>query len=350
MTHPPRSLLLAIESSCDETAAAVFDSEQSCIGNVVCSQIDIHARYGGVVPELASRNHVMAIADVVRRALDEAGADQEHIGAVAVTAGPGLVGSLLVGLEFAKGFCFAHDLPLIEVNHLDGHIQAPRLRTAQGFDEPVWPALALVVSGGHTSLYRCEAPGDYTEIGWTLDDAAGEAFDKVSKRLGLGYPGGAVIDGLAKKGDPAAIDFPRPMLKKPGHHFSFSGVKTAVAYHLDRVGAVEGEALNDLAASFQEAVAEILAIRTVSAARKHGLGHIIVSGGVACNSRLRALMKERAAHRGITVSVPPPGLCTDNAAMIGVAAWARASAAMRAGGGFAQHRVNARSSWFAGRR
>ena len=302
------------------------------------------------MPELASRNHVMAIGDVVRRALGEAGVEQSHIGAVAVTAGPGLVGSLLVGLEFAKGFCFAHDLPLIEVNHLDGHIQAPQLQCADGFEPPAWPALALVVSGGHTSLYRCAGPGDYTEIGWTLDDAAGEAYDKVSKRLGLGYPGGAIIDRLAHDGNPDAIPFPRPMLKKPGHHFSFSGIKTAVAYHLDRVGALEGRELNDLAASFQEAVAEILAIRAVSAARKHGLNHIIISGGVACNSRLRALMKERAGKRGITVSVPPPRYCTDNAAMIGVAAWSRATEAMSSDRRFEQHRVNARSTWFAGQR
>ena len=338
-------LVLAIESSCDETAAAVLDGTRSLLGHVVHSQVELHARFGGVVPELASRSHVMAIGGVVDGALERAGARLDDIAGVVVTAGPGLVGSLLVGLEYARGLAWARDLPMEPVNHLEGHLLAPWLGVADGFAEPGWPFIGLVVSGGHTSLYHCTAPGVYEELGRTLDDAAGEAYDKVSKLLGLGYPGGGVIDRLARSGDPAAIAFPRPMEKKGGYHFSFSGIKTAVSYHVADAGHPEGQALHDLAASFQEAVADVLVMKAVRAARRLGVPRIVVSGGVACNSRLRSLMRERAEARGIEVVVPPPVLCTDNAAMIGAAGYARVHRRIVAGEGFRGAAVQPRATW-----
>lgn len=337
--------LLAIESSCDETAAAVVDGTASLRSSVVHSQIEIHARYGGVVPELASRNHVLAIGDVVRRALDEAGVRAEDLGGIAVTRGPGLTGSLLVGVEFAKGLAGALDVPLLGVHHLEGHLMAARLGVAEGFDEMRFPCVALLVSGGHTSLYDAHAPGIYRELGRTLDDAAGEAFDKVSKRLGLGYPGGAVIDRLAEQGRADAIDFPRPMMKKGGYDFSFSGIKTAVTYWIDEHEPLSDEATRDLAASFREAVCDVLVAKAVRAARRLGYDRIVVSGGVACNRRLRSMLRERASRRSIGVSAPPPSLCTDNAAMIGAAAYGRLWGPMSGGAGFAHGTLDATSSW-----
>jgi len=285
----------------------------------VHSQIDIHAQYGGVVPELASRAHILAIQEVVQQALAKAEMELDDIRGIAVTRGPGLVGSLLVGLEFAKGVAAARDLPLVGVNHLRGHLFAPFLAVEPGFADMDFPFIGLVVSGGHSSLYVVRSASEIEGRGRTLADAAGEAFDKVSKRLGLGYPGGAVIDRLARSGNAEAISMPRPMLKKPGYHFSFSGLKTAVGYYLDDAGELDDEGVADLCASFQEAACEVLAIKTVRAARKLGFERIVVSGGVACNSRLRTLMRERAQKRGIEVTVPPLRLCTDNAAMIGAA-------------------------------
>jgi len=337
-------LVLAIESSCDETAAAVLDGWRSLRSSVVHSQIPVHAQYGGVVPELASRNHVVAINDVVRRALAEADCRVDDLGAVAVTRAPGLTGSLLVGIEFAKGIGLVHDIPVVGVHHLAGHLMAPFLEVADGFAEPDWPFVGLIVSGGHTSLVLAEAPGRWTTLGRTLDDAAGEAYDKVSKRLGLGYPGGAVLDRLAQGGRPDALDVPRPMVRKPGYDFSFSGIKTWVANHLDATGIPDGETRADLVASFQEAVAETLVIKTMRAVRDTGVRRVVLSGGVAANSRLRSYMRERCAKKGIDVVAPPLSLCTDNAAMIGAAGYEAAWTAIESGSGFVTHDLDASSS------
>ena len=344
-------LILAIESSCDETAAAVLDGARSLRSNVVHTQIDIHKRFGGVVPELASRSHVVMIDEVVTRALGEAGVGLSDIQGVAVTQGPGLVGCLLVGLEYARTLAWSRDLPLQPVHHLEGHLFAPFVGLAEGSASPGFPFVGLVVSGGHSSLYHCKSPGVYEELGRTLDDAAGEAFDKVSKRLGLGYPGGALIDRMAKSGDAGAFSFARPMLRSGNWHFSFSGVKTAVAQALDREEEPLSEArMCDLAASFQEAVVDVLVSKTLSAARELGIRKIVVTGGVASNSRLRARMREGALAQGCEVVIPPPSLCTDNAAMIGAAGYARVYHAIEAGLGFAGAVLNARSTWPLGRR
>uniref|UniRef100_UPI003D81BC76 tRNA (adenosine(37)-N6)-threonylcarbamoyltransferase complex transferase subunit TsaD n=1 Tax=Trichloromonas sp. TaxID=3069249 RepID=UPI003D81BC76 len=276
-------LLLAIESSCDETAAAVVRDGRHALSNVIASQVDVHARYGGVVPELASRKHLEAISVVVDEALEKAGVTLDDIEGLVVTRGPGLVGALLVGLSLAKAVAFARDLPLVGVHHIEGHILAPLLE-----HEVAFPYLALAVSGGHTHLYRVDGVGRYRTLGRTLDDASGEAFDKVAKLLGLGYPGGVQIDRLAALGNPQAIDFPRPLLHKKNFDFSFSGIKTAVLNHVKRQdGPIEGEALQDLAASFQAAVVEVLCKKTLRAAAEEGLDRIVVAGGVACNSGLR---------------------------------------------------------------
>jgi N6-L-threonylcarbamoyladenine synthase len=260
-------LLLCIESSCDETAAAVVRDGRSILSNVVASQVDVHARYGGVVPELASRKHLEAITVVVDEALGKAGVSLGEIGGIAVTRGPGLVGALLVGLSVAKSIAFARDIPLVGVHHMEGHILAPLLE-----QEIPFPYLALAVSGGHTHLYRVEDIGSYRILGRTLDDAAGEAFDKVAKLLGLAYPGGVLIDRLAAQGNPQAIDFPRPLLHQKNLDFSFSGIKTAVLNHVRRQSVtIEGYQLKDLAASFQEAVVDVLSRKTMRAAEETGL-------------------------------------------------------------------------------
>ena len=337
-------LVLAIESSCDETAAAVLDGWRSLRSSVVHSQIPVHAQYGGVVPELASRNHVVAINGVVQRALDEAACTVDDLGAVAVTRAPGLVGSLLVGIEFAKGIGLVRDIPVVGVHHLAGHLMAPFLEVAEGFAEPGWPFVGLIVSGGHTSLVLSEGPDRWTTLGRTLDDAAGEAYDKVSKRLGLGYPGGAVLDRIARSGRADAWDVPRPMVRKPGYDFSFSGIKTWVAHHLAARGPLDDPDRADLVASFQEAVAETLVIKTLRAVRDTGVRRVVISGGVAANGRLRALMLERCARRGVDVVAPPLSLCTDNAAMIGAAGYGAAWRAIRAGRGFDGYALDASSS------
>lgn len=309
-------LLLCIESSCDETAAAVVRDGCEVLSNVVASQVDVHSRYGGVVPELASRKHVEAISVVIDSALQEAGIGLDQVEGVGVTRGPGLVGALLVGLSTAKAIAWARKLPLAAVHHMEGHILAPFLE-----GELEFPFLALAVSGGHTHLYRVDGIGRYRILGQTLDDAAGEAYDKVAKLLGLGYPGGAVLDRLAAKGDPAAIGFPRPMLHKPGFDFSFSGIKTAVLNYVNaQQQTVADQHLADLAASFQAAVVEVLTRKTLRAAEAEGLKRIVVAGGVACNSGLRQAFRELATGQGCTVHFPSPALCGDNAAMLGVPA------------------------------
>lgn len=307
-------LLLAIESSCDETSAAVVRDGRHALSNVVATQIDVHARYGGVVPELASRKHVEAIHPVIEESLAVAGVTLEQIEGVVVTRGPGLVGALLVGLSTAKALAFALRIPLVGVHHMEGHILAPLLE-----GEVAFPYLALAVSGGHTHLYRVDGIGKYKILGRTLDDASGEAFDKVAKLLGLPYPGGVVIDRLAKSGNPGAISFPRPLLHQDNCDFSFSGIKTAVHNYIQKqTEPIAGSHLEDLAASFQAAVVEVLCRKTLRAAKAEGLQRVVVAGGVACNSGLRAGMAELARSEGLQVIFPSPGLCGDNAAMLGV--------------------------------
>ena len=308
-------LLLSLETSCDETSAAVVRDGRQVLSNVIASQVDVHARYGGVVPELASRRHMEAFPIVIEEALQKAGIGMSDLEGIAVTRGPGLIGALLVGLSAAKAMAFALEVPLVGVHHMEGHILAPLLER-----EIPFPFLALAVSGGHTHLYRVDGIGSYRTLGRTIDDAAGEAFDKVAKLVGLGYPGGAVIDRLAAKGNPEAIAFPRPLLHQEGFDFSFSGIKTAVLNYVRRQKApVEGEHLNDLAAGFQAAVVEVLTRKTLKAAEAAGLDRIVVAGGVACNSGLRAAFASLAWDRGMEVIFPRPILCADNAAMLAVA-------------------------------
>jgi tRNA threonylcarbamoyl adenosine modification protein TsaD/ribosomal-protein-alanine acetyltransferase len=322
---PYAELILAIESSCDETAAAVMRGGRELVANVVASQIDFHARFGGVVPEIASRKHTEAIVGVVDEALADAGEALGFDGplpfsaldAIAVTYGPGLVGALVVGLAYAKGLSMATGLPLVGVNHLEGHIFANVLA-----DPEVRPPLvALLVSGGHTSLVHMPEWGVYRTMGETLDDAAGEAFDKVAKVLGLGYPGGPILSRLAETGDPAAIDFPRAMMRSGDYAFSLSGLKTAVINHIrhERQAGREID-IPDLAASFQQAVIDVQVAKAVRAVEETGATTFCLGGGVAANPSLRAALTEAMERLGVHVSVPPFHLCTDNAAMIAAAA------------------------------
>ncbi len=309
-------LLLCIESSCDETAAAVVRDGRVLLSNIVASQVDVHARYGGVVPELASRKHVEAISVVIDSALERAQVSLSQIEGIGVTRGPGLVGALLVGLSTAKAMSWSLGVPLAAVHHMEGHILAPLLEQQVDF-----PFLALAVSGGHTHLYRVDGIGQYRTVGQTLDDAAGEAYDKVAKLLGLGYPGGAVVDRLAAQGDPAAIAFPRPMLHRPNFDFSFSGIKTAVLQHVQQSQDPMSDGhLADVCASFQEAMVEVLTLKTFKAAAAEGLRTVVVAGGVACNAGLRRRFRELADANGVAVCFPSPALCGDNAAMLGVPA------------------------------
>jgi N6-L-threonylcarbamoyladenine synthase len=307
--------ILAIETSCDETAAAVVEDGRSILSNVVASQIEIHRRFGGVVPEIAARNHLAQILPIIDQALARAGIGLEGLGGIAVTNGPGLAGALLVGVQVAKSLAWTRHLPLVGVHHLAGHLHAVALT-----ERPVdFPFLGLVVSGGHSSLYAVEPGPRYRLLGRTLDDAAGEAFDKVAKLLGLPYPGGVEIEKLAQGGNREAIAFPRALSKRDTLDFSFSGLKTAARLHLERAGEPKGQALKDLCASFQEAICDVLSARAVEAAKQTGLTRLVLCGGVAANRRLRELTAERADAAGLELFVPPPKLCTDNAAMIGAA-------------------------------
>jgi N6-L-threonylcarbamoyladenine synthase len=304
-------LVLGIESSCDEMAAAIVRGGREVLASTVRGQEQVHAPYGGVVPELASRDHLRVVSQVVRAALAEAGIAERELGGVAVTAGPGLLGSLLVGLSFAKALAYRLEIPFVGVHHLAGHLAAAEMA------DPalVPPYLGLVVSGGHTALYRIEADAAPTLLGETRDDAVGEAFDKVAKLLGLAYPGGPALSKLAESGDASAFAFPRPMLDEPDYDFSYSGLKTAVALaaqrHPDR-----GE---DLAASFEAAAIDVLVAKTRRAAREERLGRVAVVGGVAANARLRRELAAAAARDDFSLSLPPLALCTDNAAMIAAA-------------------------------
>lgn len=306
-------LILSLESSCDETAAAVVKDGRTVLSSIVASQISVHAEYGGVVPEIASRQHLEAVSVVVEEALREAGVALSEIEGVAVTQGPGLAGALLVGISAAKGLSFGRGIPLVGVNHIEGHLLAVFL------ERPVeFPFLALAVSGGHSHLYRVDGVGRYTTLGQTVDDAAGEAFDKVAKLIGLPYPGGVAIDRLAAGGNPEAIKFPRPLLHDGTFNFSFSGLKTAVLTHVSRHPEAKEAGINDLAASFQEAVCDVLTKKTAAAVAATGIKRLVVAGGVACNSGLRRSMASFAEKAGIELSIPAPKLCADNAAMIAV--------------------------------
>lgn len=298
--------ILGIETSCDETAAAIVKDGTEILSNVVASQVEIHARYGGIVPEVASRQHLLTILPVLQGTLEEAKLSLKDISAVAVTVGPGLAGSLLVGANVAKAIALAQSLPLLGINHLEGHIYANWL---MGQEPPALPAICLIVSGGHSDLVLMQNHGEYTLLGRTRDDAAGEAFDKVARILGLGYPGGPAIETTALKGNAAAVPLPRAWLKG-SDDFSFSGVKTAVLHLVEEN---RGLSTADIAASFQEAVVDVLVTKTIGAAQKHGVEQILLCGGVAANSFLRDQMMKRSP---ITVAFPSPSLCTDNAAMI----------------------------------
>jgi N6-L-threonylcarbamoyladenine synthase len=305
-------IVLGIETSCDETAAAVVVDGIQILSSVVSSQIDIHHPYGGVVPELASRKHMEAIVPVVTEALAVSGMDSKQIDALAVTQGPGLVGALLVGFCFAKSFAFALDIPWVGVNHLEGHINSLFLEE----NPPPFPFVALLASGGHTSIYYVTSHTGFEVVGQTRDDAAGEAFDKVAKMLGLGYPGGGVIDRLATQGDPERIVFPRPFLDKSTFDFSFSGLKTAVSRYIQKNMDPHQKQIPDIAAGFQESVVDVLSFKVVHAARMKRCEHIAIVGGVAANNRLREKVRQEAELKGLTVHVPSIDLCSDNAAMI----------------------------------
>ena len=307
--------ILAIETSCDETAAAVVENGTTILSNVISSQIDLHAQYGGVFPEVASRKHIEVIHTVVEQALQEAHIGLDDVDCIAVTKGPGLVGSLLVGMNMAKGLALARNKPLLGINHIEGHIYS--LWLGEDTANIEFPILTLVVSGGHTELYLMVDHGRYKHLGGTLDDAAGEAFDKVGRLLGLPFPGGPAIDKVGKSGNPRAYNFPRAVMSD-GYNFSFSGLKTAVLRET-RHFRTNKLPVNDLAASFQAAVVDVLVTKTARAAQAYGVTAVHLAGGVSANSALRKAMKEQLS---VPVRYPSPILCTDNAAMIGsVAHW-----------------------------
>jgi N6-L-threonylcarbamoyladenine synthase len=323
--------ILGIETSCDETAAAVVEDGSTILSNIIASQVDLHAQYGGVYPELASRAHVEAIVPVVEKSLQQAHIAWQDLDAVAVTYGPGLPGSLLVGLNFAKGAALGRGLPLVPVNHLEGHLYAHWLETGAGGAADghlAFPLLALIVSGGHTELLLMHAHGKYEYLGGTLDDASGEAFDKVGRLLEVGYPGGPAIEKIAQQGNPRAFDFPRAWLPDT-YDFSFSGLKTAVLRTLQHFnGPRPPHFVADMAASFQAAVIEVLAEKTARAAREFNVENVVLSGGVSANTALRRAVRARVS---VPVYTPPPVLCTDNGAMIAAAGTYRYQAGIRAG-------------------
>lgn len=313
--------ILGIDTSCDDTSAAVIEGSSKILSNIVSSQTDIHKKYGGIVPELASRMHMEMISHVVKEALQQADVTLDRIDAIAVCKGPGLIGSLLVGCGFAKSLGYASGIPIVGVNHLEGHIFAPFLES-----EPEFPFISLIASGGHTSLYQINSFGDYEELGRTRDDAAGEAYDKIAKMVGLGYPGGPVIDRLAADGDSRAFSFPRAYVPE-SFDFSFSGLKTSVRRTLNSI-AVDGDTskipaqtLHDLAASFQAAVVDVLVRKVEWVIEKRGIRRVVLTGGVSANSELRKRMQQMADERNTKLWLPSLKLCTDNAAMIAAAGY-----------------------------
>jgi N6-L-threonylcarbamoyladenine synthase len=309
--------ILALETSCDETAAALVEDGVKILANIIYSQTEVHAEYGGVVPEIASRCHLQAIAATVTRALDHAGLTFRQIDAIAVSSGPGLAGSLLVGVSYAKALAMGLKKPLIAVHHWHGHIKAVFLE-----HNLQYPFLALIVSGGHSGLFKAAASNDYVFLGESLDDAAGEAFDKIARALNLGYPGGPALEKAAQGGNAHYVEFPRAWLAPGSHDFSFSGLKSAVLNYLNRRlsgGGIEAWEIPHIAASAQEAICEVLACKTVDAARRLGLKNLAAAGGVAANKRLRQLLREKGGN--LNIYFPSPILCTDNAAMIGAAAY-----------------------------
>ena len=312
--------VLGIETSCDETAASIVRDDGYVLSNVVASQVPVHQKYGGVVPELASRAHLESVLPVVSEALRRCSLTASELDGIAVTQGPGLIGALMVGVHTAKGLAYSLSKPLIGVHHIEAHIAAVRLwdERLEKTIRPQMPHVALAVSGGHTHLYLVKGPGNIETLGQTLDDAAGEAFDKVASMLGLGYPGGKVIDDLSQTGDASAISFPRAWLGERHDFFSFSGLKTAVRNHLHEHGIPKAQDLADLCASFQEAVVHVLVKKTLRAARRLNVSDVVVAGGVAANSRLRTVFREQAAvgKKKVTMHIPPLRFCTDNAAMI----------------------------------
>jgi len=319
-------IVLGIETSCDETAAAVLDGGRKILSSVVASQDDVHGPYGGVVPELASRRHLEVVVPVIRRALREAGTGLPDLDGIAVTQGPGLVGSLLVGCSAAKAIAWAHGTPLVGVNHLEGHIYSALLE--ERAPEP--PFLALVVSGGHTALYVVPEPRTYARVGQTRDDAAGEAFDKVAKLLGLGYPGGPAIERAARGGDETAIRFPTANMSDGAPDFSFSGIKTAVSLYVQRTGPLSPARVADVAASFQATVVKMLVRKSLRAGQRLGIRRLVLTGGVAANTALRETLAAECSERGWELFIPSRALCTDNAAMIAAAGHDRLVAGERA--------------------
>ncbi|MEX1163798.1 MAG: tRNA (adenosine(37)-N6)-threonylcarbamoyltransferase complex transferase subunit TsaD [Nitriliruptor sp.] len=309
-------IVLGIETSCDETAVGIVEDRLTLRANVIASQVDLHAPYGGVVPEVAARAHLQQLLPTIDHALVEAGVGISDVDAIAVTHGPGLIGALLVGVAAAKGLALAHDLPLIGVNHLRAHVEVAQLEHG----DLEFPLAALVVSGGHTSIVAADAEGGFRQLGATIDDAAGEAFDKIARFMGLGYPGGPEIDRLARSGNPKAFHFPRAMAKNPGYDVSLSGLKTAVVRELRRLEAAGIEPnLADVAASFQEAIVDVQVDKTLAAAKDQGLERLVMAGGVAANTRLRSMMAERCEQVGVQLTVPSIPLCTDNGAMVAAA-------------------------------
>jgi len=327
--------VLGLETSCDETAVAVYDGSRGLLGDEVFSQFDLHRAWGGVVPELAARDHIRRLLPMVKATLAGAGTAPGDVDGVAYTAGPGLIGALMVGAAVAESLAYAWGVPVIGVHHMEGHLLAPMLEP----DPPGFPFVALLVSGGHTMLVEVAGVGRYRILGESLDDAAGEAFDKTAKLLGLGYPGGAALAALAEKGRPGVFEFPRPMLDRPGLDFSFSGLKTAaVVAAKDR--ALDDQGRADLARGFEAAVVDTLVAKALRALDSTGLDTLVVAGGVGANRKLRADLAAAAARRGARVHYPRPGFCTDNAAMIAYAGYRRLSA-----GQHADIAIRARARW-----
>lgn len=327
--------VLGIETSCDETGIAVYDGDRGLLAHALFSQVDLHAAYGGVVPELASRDHVIRTVPLVRTVLKEAGLSGRDIDAVAYTAGPGLIGALLVGAAIGRSLAYAWGVPAIGVHHMEAHLLAPMLEDPA----PDFPFLALLVSGGHTQLVRVTAPGDYELLGESVDDAAGEAFDKTAKLLGLGYPGGPAISRLAEQGRPGRFEFPRPMTDRPGLDFSFSGLKTHALVTVRDAGGetIDDQTRADIAHAFVEAVVDTLAIKCRRALKQTGLKRLIAAGGVSANTQLRARLAELTAELGVQVYYPRPEFCTDNGAMIAYAGYVRMKAGQREPLGFQAH-------------